>query len=412
MGPDAIASRLRPGDTIAVAQVLGEPVALLEELYEALVGLEGITLFVGMSLTGLTTRPPANVRVASSVGMGANTEPIASGRMELVPCHMSALPWLLTEGPYAADVACVTVSPPDSDGFCSLAMASDYAWPVVQNARTVLAEINDQVPAIAGDTRVHLDRLAYTVRTSRPLPQYPLHEPTARDVAIAEGVARYVHDGSCLQIGIGKLGEAVLRAVADRRDLGVHSGMVGDTLLEMMAAGVITGKGKAVDAGLAVAGSVLGSDKAIALAGERPELRLRSITHTHDPHVIGSLSAFVCINSGLEVDLFGQVNSEVADGRYIGAIGGSVDFLRASVRAPGGRSVVALPATTGRGRSRIVPRVEQVTALGADVDVLVTEYGVAEVAGLSPGERAHRILGIAAPEHRDTLRAELERIGL
>lgn len=153
-----------------------------------------------------------------------------------------------------------------------------------------------------------------------------------------------------------------------------------------------------------MAGSVLGSSRAIAQAAAEPGLRIVSIARTHDPARIAALPDFVCVNSALEADLLGQVNSETAGGRYAGAIGGSVDFLRASVRAPGGRSVVALPAATSRGRARIVDRVERVTALGSDVDVIATEYGVAEIRGRSSTERAHRIIEIAAPEHREALR--------
>jgi acetyl-CoA hydrolase len=310
------------------------------------------------------------------------------------------------------DVALVLVSPPDADGYCSLGVTSDYAWHAVQAARVVLAEINDNVPVVAGDTRIHISRLAYSARTSRPLPEYQRATPSGLDLRIAQNVARYIHDGSCLQIGIGKLGEAVLRSVADRRNLGVHAGMAGDTILEMMRDGIITNARKESDRGLTVAGSVLGSSRALALAAQEPDLRIVSIAQTHDPARIEALSNFVCVNSALEVDLLGQANSETAGGRYVGAIGGAVDFLRAAVRSPGGHSVVALPAATSRGRPRIVPRVERVSALGSDVDVIATEFGVAEIRGLPSSERAQRIIEIAAPEQREALRTAAAEAGL
>ena len=408
-----IAGHIRPGDVAVVAQVLGEPTALLEELLAHAGELAGVTLFVGMSVTGVLTRVPPGVDLVSSVGMAPNSDLIAAERMRLVPCHMSELPWLLTKGPLRADVALVLLSPPDADGYCSLGVTSDYAWPAVQAAPVVLAEINDNVPVIAGDTRVHVSRLAYSVRTSRPLPEYHRATPTDLERRIAGHVAGYIRDGSCLQIGIGRLGEAVLQAVAGRRDLGVHAGMVGDTILEMMRDGVITNARKGGgDAGLAVAGSVLGSSRAIALAARTPSLRIVSIGQTHDPARIEALPDFVCVNSALEVDLLGQVNTETAGGRYVGALGGAVDFLRAAARSPGGRSVVALPAATSRGRPRIVDRVERVSALGADVDVIVTEFGAAEVRGRSTAERARAIIEIAAPEQRETLRAAAAKAGL
>jgi acyl-CoA hydrolase len=403
---------LRPGDTLVAGQVLGEPTALLDALFACPALPDAMRLFVGMSLTDVLTRCPADLRPVTSVGMAPNGGLIARGAMDLVPCHMSELPWLLTEGPLATDVALIQVSPPDADGWCSLGVTADYIYPALARARVVLAEINDRVPVVGGDTRVHLDRITASIRTSRPLPEYPRAAPSSLERAIAAHVARFVQDGSCLQVGIGKLGEAVLAAVADRRDLGVHSGMVGDTLLELMRDGVITNKAKEIDSGVTVAGSILGSARALALAADEPNLALRAIGYTHDPARIAALSRFVCVNSALEVDLFGQVNSETAGGRYVGAIGGSVDYLRGAVRGPEGRSIVALPAATPKGASRIVPRVERVTALGADVDVIATEHGVAELRGCSAGERARRLIAIAAPQARDGLRSAAADAGL
>jgi acyl-CoA hydrolase len=411
MTSDGITRHVRPGDVVVVGQVLGEPTALVEELITQAGQLSGTRLFVGMSLTGVMTRVPGNIGLVSSVAMAPNAGLIASGRMELVTCHMSQLPWLLTEGPLKADVALVLVSPPDADGYCSLGPQSDYGWHAVQSARVVLAEVNENVPVIAGDTGVHVSRLAYTIHTSRPLPEYKRATPTGLELRIAANVAPYIRDGSCLQIGIGRLGEAILQTVASRRDLGVHAGMVGDTILELMRDGVITNKRKPNDTGLTVAGSILGSSRAVALAARNPSLRIVSIAQTHDPARIEALPDWVCVNSALEVDLLGQVNVETAGGRYVGAIGGSVDFLRAALRSPGGHSVVALPAATSRGAPRIVPQVETVSALGADVDLIATEYGTAELRGISGAERARRIIEIAAPGQRETLRAAAAKAG-
>ncbi|HEX3965114.1 MAG TPA: acetyl-CoA hydrolase/transferase C-terminal domain-containing protein [Trebonia sp.] len=405
MSTDNIARHIRPGDTIAVGQVLGEPTALVEELIARAGQLDGTRLFVGMSLTDVMTRVPPGIGLVSTVAMAPNNALIAAGRMRLIGCHMSQIPWLLTEGPCKADVALVLVSPPDTDGYCSLGAQSDYGWHAVQAARVVLAEVNDNVPVIAGDTRIHVSRLAYTLRTSRPLPEYQRAVPTDLERRIAAHVAPYIRNGSCLQVGIGRLGEALLQAVSDRRDLGVHAGMVGDTLLEMMRDGIITNAKKPNDTGLSIAGSILGSSVAVDLAAREPSLRIVSIAQTHDPARIAAIPDYVCVNSALEVDLLGQVNVETAGGRHVGAIGGSVDFLRAATRSPGGHSIVALPAATGKGHPRIVPRVETVSVLGADVDVIATEYGVAEVRGVPAGERARRIIEIAAPGQREALRA-------
>ena len=412
MSAPEIMTYLRPGDTIAVEQVLGEPTALVDELLQHADMLPGSRLFVGMSLTDVMTRVPTEIGLVSTVGMSPNSKLIGENRMQLVPAHMSQLPWLLSEGTLKVDAALILLSPPDAEGWCSLGVTSDYTWHAITAARVVLAEINDNVPVVPGDTRVHVDQVAYSIRTNRPLPEYPRSDPSDLERVIAANVARYVRDGSCIQVGIGKLSEAVLQAVADRRDLGVHSGMVGDTMLEMMRDGIITNRAKDVDPGLAVAGSILGSYRALGLAAEEKNLRIVSIGQTHDPARIQALSNFVCVNSALEVDLFGQINSETAGGRYVGATGGGVDFLRSSVRAPDGRSIVALPSSTGKGRTRVVPRVETVTALATDVDVITTEHGVAELRGASAGERAERMIAIAAPEHRERLCKAAAEMGL
>jgi acetyl-CoA hydrolase len=401
---------VQPGDLVVAGQVLGEPVTLLERLF-ARGG--GWRLFAGMSLSDVLTTAPPSVELGSFVGLGANAGLIAAGRMDLLPCHMSALPGLMTDGPLRPDVALVVVSPPDPDGFCHLGVQSDYIFAAARAARVVLAEINPAVPHVAGDTAIPFDRLDGFVDTDRSLPEYERSFPSPVERAIAERIAPFVPDGACLQIGVGRLGEAVLATLAGRRDLGIHAGMVGDTILEMVRDGVITNARKGVDRGLTVAGSILGSGRAVELAASDPGLRLRSVAHTNDASVIAALGPFVSVNSAIEVDLFGQVNAEVAGGRYIGGIGGSVDFLRAAAAAPAGRSVVALHATAKRGSvSRIVPEVARVTALRTDVDIVATEYGVAELQGISEGERARRLIALAAPDHRPQLELAAKELGL
>lgn len=412
----AIESLVTPGDFVVAGQVLGEPVELLQRLFAAdapAVRGGGFRLFAGMSLTSVLTQAPPSVELCSFVGLGAAGGLIDSGRMELLPVHMSALPGLMTDGALRPDVALVVVSPPDEDGLCHLGVQSDYIFAAASVARVVLAEINPAVPHVAGDTAIPFERIAGFVDTDRPLPEYGRAEPTAVERAIAERVAPFIGDGTCLQIGVGRLGEAVLAAGAGRRDLGLHAGMVGDTILEMVRDGVITNRRKGIDTGLTVAGSILGSRRAVELAGRDGSLRLRSVAHTNNAAVVAALGDFVSVNSAIEVDLLGQVNAEVAGGHYLGGIGGSVDFLRAAASSPTGRSIVALHATAKSGSvSRIVPEVARVTALRTDVDVVATEYGTAELRGVSEGERARRLITLAAPDHRPALERAAKELGL
>ena len=406
----SVLNSIAPGDLLVAGQVLGEPTALLDVLFTE--RLPKVRLFAGMSLTSVLEGAPEPVELLSFVGMGSNARLLAQGRMQLIPCHMSELAGSVTTGPLRPEVAVVLVSPPDSDGMCSLGVAADYIWPAVTAAPVVLAELNSNVPRIPGDTAIPFDRITAFVESDRPLPDYPRAAPSDTDQLIAKRVAEFVRDGSCIQIGVGKLGDAVLSAASDRRDLGVHTGMVGESILELVRDGVVTNARKTVDTGLTVAGSILGGHDAVALAAATPGLRLRAVDHTHAPAVISALDNFLSVNSAIEVDLFGQVNAEVAGGRYLGGIGGSVDYLRPAVRALGGRSVIALPATARGGVSRIVPQVSRITVARSDVDVVVTQYGSAELRGVSEHERARRLIELAAPEHRDGLRRAAGELGL
>jgi acyl-CoA hydrolase len=408
----ALSNSIMGGDLMVAGQVLGEPTALLGALFDERRDWAGIRLFTGMSITAVLERVPQDVEVTSFVGMGTNAKLLAQGRLRLIPCHMSEMDWSMTHGSLKPDVALILVSPPDDDGLCSLGVGSDYIWPALSSARTVLAEINPNVPVVAGDTVVPFDRIDGFIASDRALPEYPSARTSQTAGIIAKRVSEFIRDGTCIQVGVGKLGDAVLAAAADRRDLGVHAGMVGETILEMVRDGVITNTHKPVDTGLTVAGSVLGSATAVARAAAEPRLRLRSVGYTHDPAVISSIDDFLSVNSAIEVDLLGQVNSEVAGGRYLGGIGGAVDFIRPALRASGGRSVVALPATASGGVSRVVATVERVTVARSDVDVVVTEHGTADLRGLTEGERAARLIELAAPEHREGLRAAARQIGL
>lgn len=410
--PRGLGDKIRPGDLMVAGQVLGEPTALLETLFARPHNLTGTRLFAGMSLTSVLERTPGNVDLISFVGMGANSKLLAQNRLRLIPCHMSELGWSMTRGPLRPDIALILVSPPDVDGMCSLGAASDYIWPAVSAARLVFAEVNPNVPRLPGDTAIAFDRFDVVVESDRPLPDYPRGHPSAIERIIGDRVAAYVHDGSCIQVGVGKLGDAVLSSVADCRNLGVHAGMVGETILELMRDGVVTNACKPIDTGLTTTGSILAGPGAVALAQETSDLQVRSVGYTHDASVITSIDNFVSINSAIEVDLLGQVNAEVAGGRYLGGIGGSVDFMRPAVRAPGGRSIVALPAVARSGISRVVPAVQRITAARSDVDVVITEHGAAELRGASEGERAMRLIEVAAPEHREGLRAAARQLGL
>lgn len=400
------AAVFEPGDLIVVGQGLAEPTALLTEVLPQTATLSGLRIFGGMSMTGMWDQAPDHVDLTSFVGMGRNAALVAAGRLHVLACQMSEIPRLFATDQWRPDVVAVLVSPPDADGVCSLGLQSDYLWHALEHARAVIAEINPNVPFVEGDTLIPLDRFAATMTTDRDLPSHPAEPPSGVEARIADQVVSLIDDGACMQIGIGRFADAVINRLSGHRDLGVHSGMIGDALMDLIDAGVVTNRHKSLDCGRTVAGAVLGTAQCLERVDHARDIELRSIGHTHDPAVLGMLDQLTSVNSAVEVDLLGQVNAETASSRYIGGVGGSLDFMRGARSSAGGRSIVALPSTGRMGTvSRIVATVETVTAARSDVDAVVTEHGIADLRGVSLDRRPERLIAIAAPEHRAHLTA-------
>jgi acetyl-CoA hydrolase len=398
---------VRPGDTILWGQGTGEPLTLTEALVEQRASLGGATVFLGSAFS--TTLEPAHadhLRLVGIGGIGTNAPLFRAGALDILPCHISSVPRLIENGDLRVDVVFVQVSPADADGRFSLGLVADYMGAAIARARTVVAEVNDQIPRTYGDTLVGPDQIHHVVETSRPPLSLPPQPPKAVERAIAEHVAALVPDGGVLQLGLGSVSDAIAAALAVKRDLGVHSGMVGDWLVDLIEAGAVTNARKSLDRGVTITGALFGTRRLYDFAHENPELMLRPISYTHDVETLGRIERLVAINSAVEVDLTGQVNAETVAGRHVGAVGGQVDFMRGAMRAPEGRSVIALPATAKRGEiSRIVGRLADAitTTPRSDVDFVVTEHGAANLRGAPLPERARRLAAIAGPAFRERL---------
>lgn len=244
------------------------------------------------------------------------------------------------------------------------------------------------------------------VETRSPLPRVETPAVDAVSQRIGANVAELINDGDCIQTGIGTIPVSVIRALHDKNDLGLHSGLMDDACMELVRSGNINGSRKRIDTGRHVAGSVLGTQALVDWLAYTPSVVFRGSDYTHDVQTLRGLDNFVSINSALEIDLYGQVNAEFAAGRQRSGTGGSVDFMRGARASRGGRSIIAMQATARRGTvSRIVPRVEMVTALRTDVDIVVTEFGAAQVGGLPDRARARALMEIAAPQFREDLQA-------
>lgn len=401
---------IRPGDTIVWGQSAAEPLSLMQAYVAQRHRFARTRVFLGIG--GSTTLQPAHADAIDMSGYAAGGSHRAlglAGVLDPVPCHYSQIPRLITSKRLPVDVVFVQVSPPNAAGECSLGLANDYLQQAMRAARCVIAEVNADVPFTHGaslrlcdvDAWVHSDQAVVDVGTGKT---------GNAEAVIAQHIASRIPHGATLQLGIGNLPDAVLQALHGHRDLGIHSGTIGDRVVELVEAGVITNARKRVDTGITVTGLLMGSARTRRWAHLNPALRVAGTDYTHSAAALAQIDNLVAINAAIEVDLTGQVNAEVVADQYVGAVGGAMDFLRAAAISDGGLPIVALPATA-RSQSRIVAQLSgPVSTPRADAGLIVTEHGVADLRGLSLRQRVQAMLAIAAPEHREMLAASARPI--
>lgn len=396
---------LHPGDRIVFGQACGEPTTLVEALIEQGASIGGLSAFIATSFSGLFTPDSAAAFRLSSMGaIGALRSMAKAHALDVIPVHVSQVGPLISAGVIGCDVAMIQVSPADANGNHSCGLISDHVRAMVDKARLVIAEVNEAVPFTHGET-IPAAAIDVAVSVARAPVEVQPATVSATDEAIARHCARYIGDGSVIQTGVGAVPDAILRQLGDRKDLGVHSGMLGDGLVDLIEAGVVTNARKEIDRGVTINGALIGTRRLYDFAHQNAAIRMTPTSYTHDAGVLGQLSRLVSINSALEVDLTGQVNAEGTANSYLGGTGGQVDFVRAGARSPGGASLMVLAATARGGTiSKIVPALSgPVTTARSEVDVVVTEYGAAELKGQSLAERARRLTQIAHPDFREEL---------
>ncbi|WP_198968758.1 acetyl-CoA hydrolase/transferase family protein [Xylophilus sp. ASV27] len=409
--PQHLAARLqgllRAGDTLWWGQATAEPLTLTRALVQhrhALAQGGRLRVFVGIGHSD--TLRPEQADVIDFFGYAASATHRAlaqAGVLDILPSHYSHIPRLIGEGVLPADVVLLQVSPPDGQGRYSLGLVHEYLTAALEKARVVVAEVHPAIPWTHGSVHLQAGDFDLLVDAEHPPLDADSAAPGATERAIARHIAERVPDAATLQVGIGKIPEAVLSALHGRRDLGFHSGAIGDGIAALAESGALTNARKGRDAGVGIAGILMGGERLRRWAHRNPGLALRGTEYTHDPEVLASLHQLVAINSAIEVDLTGQTNAEVAGGVYVGALGGAVDFLRGAARSRGGLPIVALPATA-KGATRIVAQLSgPVSTPRCDAGLIVTEHGVADLRGQTLSRRVQRMLDIAAPEHRAAL---------
>ncbi len=406
-GPIDLTRFIRSGDTVLIGGGSAEPRSLVERLIEQRHAIGPITLFVSASFAGLLRPEHADVfRFLGMGGVGSTAALTRAGVVDVIPVHLGIMEQLILSGRLTVDVALVQLSDADAAGRHTLGLTADYLQAAIAMARTTLAEVNPRVPRTHGDTEVKASQIAAVVHDDRPLIELDQRAITDEDRAIARHVAALVPDGATLQVGVGGTPDAVLAELRGHRDLGVHSGLASDAMVDLVERGVITNARKEIDTGFTIAGVLFGTERLFRWADRNPSLLMKAVSYTHDAGVLSAFQTFVGVNSAIEVDLTGQINAETVGGRHVGLVGGQGAYARAGVMAARGRSIIALPSTARGGAiSRIVPRLADavVTTPRADADVFVTELGVADLRGRSTRERAQRLIAISHPDHRDAL---------
>ena len=400
-----MARLIQPGQRIYVAGSSNEPTGLLNALatIEAPENLE----FIQFPLPGLNATDFTAWNTTTSLTTFFMTATLAKAdqsRVNYLPMQKRAVFDYLTHN---VDVYLLQVAK-DANGVLRLGPNVDFHAGVMQSAKVIIAELNSAFVAPTTATQVDPTQIDYLFNSDRSLTAMPT--PKIDDAALKIGalVAQLVADGDCLQTGIGAIPAAILAQLKDKNDLGLHGGLIDDGGMALIQAGNITGAVKAIDRNQHITGMALGSAGLFDWLSRSGDVCFRGADYTHEVQVVSQLENFVSINSAVEVDLFGQVNAEVAGGRQISGTGGSVDFMRAAKSSKGGRSIVAMNATARGGSvSRIVPKVEMVTALRTDVDIVVTEFGAAHLKNLPNRARAQALIDIAAPEFRQQLRDQL-----
>ena len=397
--PEEAFEGLRSGSRVFIEGGVGHPDSLIEPLMQkaARVGeISIVTSLLGANPPYVGDELADRFKVTSFRGTTQSRSAILAGQVDIVPANLSSIPYLLS-GPLRPDIALLQVSLPDANGLCSLGANLLYNKSAITSATVKVAEVNPQMPWTYGNSLVPISAFDFAVLGDHPLPNAPVTEPTGAELKLAEMVVELIPDGATIQMGIGSLPEAIAGKLCGLSNIRLHSGLLSDSVLAIAESGALRRGPASI-----VSGSFYGSRNLYDFIHRNPQVSLQTVEHTHSAEVIRDLQPFFSINGALEVDLGGQANSEVLGGIPVSGAGGQGDFIRSALACEAGRSVVVLTSTTRDGRhSKIVRSLSYpgvVTSARADADLVVTEFGVAELRGKGLNRRREALLSIAHPD--------------
>ena len=406
---------VQSGNRSVFTHACGEAQALTDELVRQADRLENVEIVHMVAMGKAPYCQPGMEKHfrhnALFVG-GSTRKAVEEGRGDYTPCFFHEIPKLFTDGTLPVDVAFLQLSEPDENGVCSYGVSVDYTQPAAEAAKLVIAQINKNMPYTYGNG-INLKDIDYIVEKDEPLIELQPPKIGETEHKIGEYVASLIHDGDTLQLGIGAIPDAVLSFLGDKKDLGIHSEMFSDGVVDLARKGVITNKKKTIDQGKFVSCFLMGTKKLYDFVNNNPDVLMERVDYTNDPFVVAKIDNIISINSAMQVDLMGQVNAEMIGYKQFSGVGGQVDFVRGASRAKGGKAIIAMPSTAGHGKiSKIVPLLDEgaaVTTSRNDVDYIITEFGIAPLKGRTLRQRAIALIKIAHPDFREGLIAEFEK---
>ncbi len=416
--PEEAVKVINSGQHIVLPLGGGEPPDLLEAMAKRKDELEGVVLHQLLALRKLAYLQPgmeSHFRHNSWFTSGASRAMVQAGLADVTPNYFHDVPRLITD--YVdVDILMASVSPMDEHGYFSFGLSVDYTTTAAQKAKVIILEVNPHMPRTMGNCFVHIKDATMVVESSSPIPELAAAPITERDMVIGQYIADLVENGSTIQLGIGGIPNAVAQCLLNKEDLGIHTEMIVDGMVDLVEKGVVTGKKKSMHKGKLVGTFALGSNKLYKFLDNNPLIEMHPVSYTNEPYVIGQQYKMVSVNAAVEVDLLGQCCSESIGYVQFSGTGGQADYARGAVRSQGGKGFITVPATAKAGKiSRIVPRLSEgavVTTSKNDVDHVVTEFGVAKLRGRTFKERAEALIAIAHPDFRPWLREEAKKMNV